>query len=342
MGAPKAGTTSLYNYLDQHPGIFMSPLKEPNHFSTEVRPKYFAPQMQPQIRREMQTLREYLDGPMQQKRFSGIVSQWDDYRRLFTNAAPHHTAIGEASVAYLWSKSAAKNIAARIPDAKILIVFRNPIDRAFSQYLHNVSEGAVGHSFRTHLHIALHRTSNQFSPSHPFLELGLYADQLQRFRDHFPAAQIGLWLYEDTSSPTFLSEVLDFLKVDPTFTPDTSRRHLEAYVPKALRLSHTLHKSGLWGTLRAATPPAIRKRIHSLIYRKQGTLQLQQPEREILTNYYRPDILKLQTMLQRDLSPWLQPHAQQVSLIRRHPTKNCHSERSEEPPVFRFCRCRCF
>lgn len=306
VGAPKAGTTSLYNYLDQHPSIFMSPLKEPNHFAAEVRPANFAPQMQPQIQREMLTLREYLDGPMQQKRFSGIVSQWDDYTRLFTNAATHHTAIGEASVVYLWSKSAAKNIAARIPNAKILIVLRNPIDRAFSQYLHNLSEGVVGHSFRTHLQNALNRTTDEFSAAHPFLELGLYADQLQRFRDHFPATQIRLWLYEDTRSPQFLPEVLNFLQVDPTFTPDTSEKHLQAHTPRTLRLSHTLHKSGIWTTLRNATPPTIRNLIHPLLYRKQGTLQLQQPEREILTNYYRPDILKLQTLLNRDLSPWLQ------------------------------------
>jgi hypothetical protein len=308
VGAPKAGTTSLYNYLDQHPAIYMSPLKEPNHFSTEVRPQHFAPQMQPQLQREMQTLRTYLHGPMQQKRFSGIVSRWDDYCRLFTNAN-HHTAIGEASVCYLWSRTAAKNIALHLPHAKIIIVLRNPIDRAFSQYLHNVSDGAVGHSFRTHLHNALHRTNNQFSPVHPFLEMGLYADQLQRFRDHFPATQIRLWLYEDTAFPTFLREVLDFLEVDPTFTPDTTERHLRAYVPRAPRLSRTLHGSGLWGTLRAATPPAIRTRVHALIYRKQGTLQLQPPERNLLIDYYRADILKLQTLLNRDLSAWLQTHA---------------------------------
>lgn len=310
VGAPKAGTTSLYNYLDQHPGIFMSPLKEPNHFAAEVRPANFAPRLQPQIQREMQTLRAYLDGPMQQKRFSGLVSQWEDYCRLFTNATTHQTAIGEASVCYLWSQSAAKNIAARIPHAKILIVLRNPIDRAFSQYLHNLSEGVVGHSFRTHLQNALNRTTDDFSPTHPFLELGLYADQLQRFRDHFPRTQIGLWLYEETHSPQFLPEVLNFLQVDPTFTPDTSEKHLQAHTPRTLRLSHTLHKSGLWTTLRNATPPTIRRHLHPLLYRKQNTLKLQPPEREILTNYYRTDIQKLQPLLNRDLSPWLENSTQ--------------------------------
>ena len=113
-----------------------------------------------------------------------------------------------------------------------------------------------------------------------------------------PPSQIRLWLYEDTTSPNFLREVLDFLQVDPTFTPDTSKRHLEANIPKSIRVTQSLRRSGLWGTLRAATPPAIRTHLHSLIYRKQGTLQLQPPEREILTNYYRADILKLQTLLQ--------------------------------------------
>jgi Sulfotransferase family len=307
VGAPKAGTTSLYYHLDQHHAIYMSPLKEPNHFSVEVRPRNFAADMQPQVQREMLNLRQYLDGPMQQKRFSGMVSQWDDYCRLFAQAR-NETAIGEASVSYLWSRTAAKHIAARLPHAKIIIVLRNPIDRAFSQYLHNISDGVIAHSFRKHLHSALNRRNDEFSPVHPFLELGLYADQLQRFRDHFPPSQIRLWLYEDTASPTFFREVLDFLQVDHNFTPDTSKKHLEASIPKSIRATQSLRKSGLWNLLRSATPPSIRRHLHGLIYRKQGTLQLQQPEREILTNYYRTDILKLQTLLNRDLSSWLQTY----------------------------------
>ena len=102
VGAPKAGTTSLYHHLDQHPQIYMSPLKEPCYFSSELRPENYTEELQPWITREIQALQQYLAGPMTEKRFGGLVSEWDDYIKLFRNAAGAHT-IGEASVCYLWS-----------------------------------------------------------------------------------------------------------------------------------------------------------------------------------------------------------------------------------------------
>jgi hypothetical protein len=127
VGAPKAGTTSLYHYLDQHPQIFMSPIKEPNYFATEIRPENFGDELQPQVAEDLRELQEYLQGPMREKRFGGLVSQWDDYLRLFQSVETEK-AIGEASVCYLWSKTAAANIRSRIPGAKIIMILRNPAE----------------------------------------------------------------------------------------------------------------------------------------------------------------------------------------------------------------------
>src|SRR5690348_379750 len=83
VGAPKAGTTSLYHYLDQHPQIFMSPIKEPNYFASEIRPENFGDELQMQVAKDLRELEEYLQGPLKEKRFGGLVSRWDDYLRLF-------------------------------------------------------------------------------------------------------------------------------------------------------------------------------------------------------------------------------------------------------------------
>ena len=84
VGAAKSGTTSLYHYLNQHPAIFMSPIKEPGFFAPEVacctahaREKFAA---------DAASLRAYLDGPMDHQREYGIVLDWEDYLRLFANA----------------------------------------------------------------------------------------------------------------------------------------------------------------------------------------------------------------------------------------------------------------
>src|SRR5487761_1072864 len=79
VGAPKAGTTSLYHYLGQHPEIYLSPIKEPNYFASEVRPENFSEELQKQISRDMHEVQEYLCSPMVQKRFGGIVLEWENY-----------------------------------------------------------------------------------------------------------------------------------------------------------------------------------------------------------------------------------------------------------------------
>src|SRR4249919_676933 len=89
-GAPKAGTTSLYHYLDQHPEIYMSPIKEPCYFSDEIRYENFSDEI-----RRPSTLDAYLAGPMIEKRFGGPVTRWHDYLRLF-HRAQGKTAVGEA------------------------------------------------------------------------------------------------------------------------------------------------------------------------------------------------------------------------------------------------------
>jgi len=304
VGAPKAGTTSLYHYLDQHPGIYMSPLKEVSYFALEIRPEYLATQGQPRTKQSQQSLRQYLDAGAIEKRFSGIVTEWDDYCRLFAHARGQK-AIGEASVHYLWSKTAAARIAARIPHAKILIVLRNPVERAFSQYLHHLSLGVRHASFREYLRAAFaHPIDKQLSPLHPFLELGLYAEQLKRYHRHFPAQQIGLWLYEDTRSPSFHREVFEFLQVDPDFQVDTTLRYLEPRVPEP-GLRSTLRNSALWRGLRHALPMPIRSSLRKFAYKKPGAVQMQPAERALLIDYYREDIHKLERLLQRDLSAWL-------------------------------------
>lgn len=304
VGAPKAGTTSLYHYLDQHPEIYMSPLKEPSHFSLEVRPENFEPALQQHARNDEEAVLRYLSGPLDQKRFSGIVRNYDDYLRLFA-AATNQKAIGEASVCYLWSETAANAIASRLPDSRIVIILRDPADRAFSQYLHNISDGLVNGSFRTHIDASLRRTEKRFGVLYPVLQVGLYADQVQRYLDAFPREQVGIWLYEDTKRPEFLSEVLRFLQVDPAIVLDTSTRHLQPQLPRMTGISQTLRRRGIWTAIKNLTPTPLKPFVRNLAYRKTGSVTMPPEDRAFLIYYYEEDILKLAKLLNRDLSHWL-------------------------------------
>ncbi len=157
VGAPKAGTTSLYHHQDQHPDIFMSPMKETSYFSPEVRIEYLESQLHARGRQGEEGLRAYLDSPPLGKRFGGIVTEWADYCRLFEGAG-EQAAIGEASPCYLRSPTAAGWIAALDAGAKVLMILRNPVDRAFSQYMQLANSNDYGCAFERHLEACLART----------------------------------------------------------------------------------------------------------------------------------------------------------------------------------------
>ncbi len=305
VGAPKAGTTSLFHHLDQHPDIFMSPMKETCYFSAELRLERFAPQLQPLVRDGEERLREYLDSPPLGKRFGGIVSEWEDYCRLCEGAG-EQPVVGEASPCYLWSETVPARIAACDAAARIIMILRNPIDRAFSQYLQMANTGDYGWGFERHLQACLaHPRTDEISMLHPFLELGLYAGQVARYRKIFPVGQIGLWLYEETRRPDFLVEVYDFLGVDRSFVADTSTRHLEQQVPRSPGLSKVMRLSKIANGLRSMIPQSVRPMLRRAIYRPRGAVRMSARERGMLVEYYLPDIRRLELLLQRDLSHWI-------------------------------------
>src|SRR5712692_9536979 len=137
VGTGKAGTTSLYHYLRQHPEIYMSKVKEPCYFASEIRAEKLSPVYLRHIQRQSRRLRNIFHDGKPLRPEGWIVSEWEDYLRLFQSAT-NEVAIGEATVSYLWSKTAAVNIYSRLPESKIIIWLRDPAERAFSQYLHQL------------------------------------------------------------------------------------------------------------------------------------------------------------------------------------------------------------
>lgn len=265
-GAPKSCTTSLYRYLDQHPEIYMSPMKEPTYFASEIRSEYFSDQLRPRAEQSRDQLRAYLDGPMREKRFGGPVTEWSDYLKLFRDAG-ERKAIGEASVCYLWSQSAAANIRRSIPDARIILVLRNPVEMAFSMYWHTVRSLGTRHTFRAAIEMGLQQRGGRIDFWHPFLDMGLYAGQVKRYLETFPEERVRIYWYPDYQAEParMLADIFRFLDVDPAFSPDMSTRYLEA------------------GALEAMHPA----------------------DRASLIDFYRDDIGKLADLLGRDLSSWL-------------------------------------
>lgn len=306
VGAPKAGTTALYHYLDQHPEIYMSPIKEPNYFASEVRPENLSETLQEQSRNDQAALCEYLRGSMLEKRFGALVTNWDDYVELFRNVKGE-SAIGEASVTYLWSVTAAKNIRARISDARIVMVLRNPAERAYSQYLENLTNSRIHNSLREQIQFSARSSGGPFQPMRPFLELGLYYEQVKRFLGQFPREKICILWYEhyQTNPKQAMTDIFRFLGVDPTFEPNTKERHLEPRVHRSFAVSHFLKRYGIWQRLRTLSPRFLVPQLRALAFRKRQSVKMTHEDRQLLIDYYKDDVKKLSGLLNRDLQHWL-------------------------------------
>ena len=307
VGAAKAGTTSLYNYLAQHPKIFMSPIKEPHFLADEIRAENFADDHREKIALWQAALQEYLQGTMSERFPSGPVADWQDYLKLFRGAGDCGT-IGEASPCYLWSKTAPRNMAARFPGAKIIMVLRNPVDRAFAQHLHTLSVAKAPMSFREHVDMALASTSTKIGEFYPFLEFGFYGQQLRRYYDWFPRERVRVFLYETylRDPGSLLREIFRFLNVDETFVPDMSERHMESRVPRWFGVNQWLRRSGLWQSANRRLGADLRRTLRPMVFRPRAGMALDPADQARMVELYRADIMDLASLVGKDLSSWLE------------------------------------
>jgi hypothetical protein len=305
VGAPKAGTDELYYYLDQHPQIFMSPLKEPCFFSDEIRIENFSEELKPAAIASAQSLSMYLSGGATQRRFGGMVTSIEDYHRLFTGVRDE-VAIGEGSVSYLWSSSAASMIAKTIPHARIIIVLMDPAERAFHQYLKSLSDRNVTHSFHIHLEMALKDKQDRINIYHPFLSFGNYTEQVRRYKERFPSDQIHLSLYEDLQLdyPSWFKSILTFLQVDDAFVPQPVTVPSTPYFSRFDQIGRNSRLKG-FELLSKLIPRSLRLKLKNSRYLRREKPSLSQRDREILVNYYKKNIFELEELIDRDLSSWL-------------------------------------
>ena len=288
LGAAKAGTTSLHHYLGQHPEVFVTSMKEPKYFALKDEPLDFA-------------------GPSQFINQSS-VNRFEDYCALFAGVQ-EEIAIGETSPLYLYSEKAAAEIKATLPEAKLIVILRNPVDRAFSSYAHLLREGFETLSFEESLTHENQRICDRWAPLWYYTQKGFYFQQLQRYYERFPASQIKVYLFEDLCKAPLnvVQDIFAYLGVDPNFEPDLTKKNVSG-VPKNVALQRLLTRDNpLKSVGKALLPKAFRKNLSSKIQTQNLAAKpvLNGETRQDLMALYRDDILHLQTLIERDLSAWL-------------------------------------
>lgn len=282
VGAAKCGTTSLYHYLQQHPQVFMPHVKEPHHFS----------RLQP--RPEAAAFYRSVDDPAA-------------YERLFSGAATY-AAIGEASTSYLTDPDAAARIRAFNPDSRIIVMLRDPVERAYSHYLNNVRDGLETADFATALRDEMAAPAEELIWGRwpLYVAIGDYSAGLRRFQESFPG-RCHVILFEDFKSDPVsrLGEVLEFLGLDAFdwSASDLAPRNV-ASEPRGAFLARVLKSQAARNIGRALFPSRLRPAIHRLMIRPSQKAPMPEAARSLLRERYAGASSALASQLGRSVEGW--------------------------------------
>lgn len=300
VGAPKSGTTSLWAYLKQHPEVFLCFPKEPTFFGHEGETGLF-------------------NGPGDNNEIyrTRMVTRLDAYTRLFDGVTTEK-AIGDASIFHLYLPKAPLNIKKYVPNAKMFAILRNPADRAYSNYLHLARQMREPCSFTEALREEPTRIKNNWNEFWHYKSIGFYYAQVKRYFDTFSREQVRIFLLEDLKSdmPSVLKTMFEIIGVDSSFVPDMSKKWNEGYMPKSAAREKFFYKLKNIAKhsdkhLPRSASSALRK-VLGAVARLEKPANLPPPAmpediRASLLEEYREDILKLQDLLRRDLTHWLNP-----------------------------------
>ena len=286
VGAAKCGTTSLHNYLKQHPDIFMSKQKEP-HF--------------------------LINSDIGEDRIHKAITVLEDYEDMFKTDSIYKYK-GESSVMYLaFPEFSIKNIKKYLdPDVKIIIMLRNPVERAFAGYLHNLRYNPSENlSFEEAFEKseARYYKERDITPDTRYLHVGNYYSQVESFISMFNDNVLVI-MYEDyvNDIDLCLANVFDFLDIDK-ISVDTSRRHMVGgwiFKRKFLR-NLLIPKNNFKSLIKTLLPnKKIRKAIKQKIM-NMSTVENPSISKDMhkkLTEYYRKDIDNLSKLLNKELNCW--------------------------------------
>jgi len=278
VGAPKAGTSSLYVYLKNIKGIYMSPVKEPNFFSITV---------------------------FSEKSSEKPIRNKKKYLSLFTKAK-EEMIIGEASPEYLSDIEAPKLIHEVSPNAKIIISIRDPIERAFSYYLMFVRRGRIKSSFLTLLQDSMEKKKIGLKSQYGLLETGLYYEQVERYLKIFGTNNVKIIIFEEfiKDPKKMIGEILIFLNLETSLDDFKGEVYNQYGVYRGKISQFILTNRTIGKIVERLISPSKRKILkESILIKNELKPEIQFKERKLLFDFYLEDVKKIQKLIGEKL-PW--------------------------------------
>ena len=307
-GVPKAGTTALHTALARHPALFMSAVKEPKFFLTDGPPPADG-------------------GPGDVKTYREHVWRRGDYEALF-DGAPPGVRTGESTPFYLYNRDAQRRIRTLIPHARLIVVLRDPIERAHSNWVHMWSAGLdPSGDFLEACAKEEQRVAAGWADFWRYTGLGLYGEQLRHLYTVFPREHVLVFRYRQLLADPLpaLDRVCAFLGVRTGLLAELPRENVTAQPHATLRHSlvsiarraSTAFSAMLPGHLGAGTTDRLE---HMLQQDAAPRRPLTWEQREALIPTFKADIALLESITGEDFSDWLRPRGESGGLVGARPS----------------------
>jgi hypothetical protein len=303
VGAAKSGTTSLYEYMKMHPEVYMAPIKETHHFSTDIDNTKFRANYARSLNKD---LSKFLEGDMSDGIFHAFVKDGDQYQKLFKKVRDEK-AIGEVTNSYLYSEKAAGNILEKFPQAKIIMMLRNPIDRAFSHYLMDLRIGYETADFMTAVKKDMARNPKGWGISNLYVEIGMYYEQVKRYKEIFPERQLRIYLFDDfiKNPGAVVKDMFSFLDVSTEAPIDFSQKFNPSFIPKNKIIGKLNTQKRVKDWLKGVLPKSVKSKFKKTFYTDKDLPKIKPEERKFLAEIFKDDVSRLGHLLNKDLSGWV-------------------------------------
>ncbi len=295
VGAPKAGTTALHVALARHPEVGMSSVKEPKFFLADGPPPSGG-------------------GPGDAKTYSEYVWRREDYEKLWDQAKPGQL-LGESTTLYLGDPRAHLRIHSLVPDAKLVAVLRDPVDRAHSNWSHLRSAGLEPEGdFPRACMLGEGRVAEGWGPFWNYLELGRYGAQLTHLYSLFPRDQVLLLMYRDIREHPVetLDRVCSFLGIQTGLLTELPSENVTAHVSDGLvnkTLLRFVQSAEQGGRVTSPARHALKSVAVKVLQREQRTRPaLSFEERRLLLPHFTSDVAELEQLTGRSFAHWQDPH----------------------------------
>jgi hypothetical protein len=305
-GAPKAGTTALHAALARHPSLYMSAVKEPKFFLSDGPPPNRG-------------------GPGDAQTYREHVWRREDYEALF-DPAPAETVRGESTPFYLYHLAAQQRIRALVPGARLIVILRDPVERAHSNWTHLWSAGLdpVG-DFVAACGEEERRIAAGWASFWHYTALGRYGEQLERLYSVFPRDQVLVFRYRALleSPAQVLDRICAFLGVEQGLVTDVPRENVTAHPQHSLR-HHLMSRALRVASAASRVAPGASSVAGSLERVLQRDASPRRPltweQRRALIPRFEADIRLLEVITGEDYSDWLMPRGDSGGLVGARPT----------------------